>query len=940
DVTAGRNSLSVALNSLRQQFEPMPTPGSGPLGDFLIADRSTVRLCAGALSSDVMDFEAASIPAKNSEPLIEDWLQAERLYRGELLPGYFDDWVVAERERIAALYLQVLHHLTAAFLARGDRSSAVQYLHRAAAAAPFDDETNRLMAFLTPDERMPTSRVPAAEMGSGSPPPSPLVLTASAQSSPLPPPRKANSNLPVQFNRFFGREEELRSIEAALGGDGGTRLLTLTGTGGAGKTRLSIESAARLGTAFSGGTYFVALADLSTPVHLGNAIRDAMGLSRAAPTLPLAQVVAALEQREPCLLVLDNLEHLIRRGPVDDSGIAAAVRTLLSETTTTVILATSRQLLGLPGERELPIAPLPLPTAADDTVEELLRYPAVQLFVNRAQMRRVDFRLTVKNGPAVTGLCARLEGVPLAIELAASWAKLLTPAQMLERLDDGFAFLESRHPAVPERHRSLWAAAAWSYVLLTPEVRRFFARLSVFRGGCTPEAATAVCGDDGEDLSPETALEYLGRLYDASLLVTEEARVGPEQQMRLGLREPIRDFAGGQLTPEEHVAMQRRHATYFLRLAEDAEKQLTGPEQQRWFDLLESEKDNIRAVLTRHTGDEIGLRIAGALARFWTIRGYFREGADWLHQILEAPENRTASPARTKALHSAGTVAYHRTDLVAAVAYFRESLRMAREAGDAASAGKTILNIGNVAYRRGDFPEAQACYEETLTIHRARGDDWGVASALGSLGNVAQGTGDYAAARAFQEQSLALSRALGDTRMTAYTLHNLGNLAGLEGDPERARLFYEEALPRERALGDRRGVAALLTSLANLALQSGDFGAARCQLAEAISLIRDVEDRLGMLLALDGVAWYAQMAGSGNERAVVFWAASQTGRAELVSPRSPGEEAQFSHLQETARQSLPPKIFAAAWARGDSLSLDAAILLAQVEVAPDTTPPA
>lgn len=934
NVTAARNSLSVALNSLRQQFEPIPTPGSGPLGDFLIADRTTVHLCADALSSDVADFETAV--SSVASPELDHLLQAERLYGGELLPGYFDDWVVAERERIEALYLHVLHRLIATFLAQGDRDRAGEFLHRAARVDPLDDETNRLMALLTPPETMhaPHTRTTALAPGLA---PSPLVLAPSTPPSPSLPPQKTNNNLPVLFTRFFGREDELQNIEVTLGGNEETRLLTLTGPGGSGKTRLSIESAVRLRPLFPGGIYFVALADLSEPAHLGNAIRDAMGLPRTAPTVPLTQVIAALEQREPCLLVLDNLEHLIRRGPVDGTGVAAVVRTLLSETTTTVIIATSRQLLGLPGERELPVVPLPLPPVADYPVAELLRYPAVQLFVNRAQARRVDFRLTVQNGPAVARLCARLEGMPLAIELAASWAKLFTPAQMLERLNDGFAFLESRHPSVSARHRSLWAAAAWSYVLLTPEIQRFFSRLSVFRGGCTPEAAAAVCSNEEDVLTTERALEYLGRLYDASLLVTEEVPTGSEQQIRLRLQEPIRDFAGGQLSPEERVVAQRRHAAYFVHLVEDAEKQLTGPEQQKWFDHLEADKDNIRTVLRDHAGDEIGLRIAGALARFWTIRGYFREGADWLHQILEAPGNSAPSPARAKALHTAGTVAYHRTDLAAASIYFQESLRMAQEAGDIASAAKTILNIGNVAYRRGNYSEAQAHYEEALAIYRARGDDSGIASALGSLGNVAQHKGDYATARRYQEESLALSRTLGDARMTAYTLHNLGNLAGMENDWERAQLFYEESLPGKRMLGDRRGVAALLTSLAYLALQSGDFGATRHRLAEAILLIRDVEDRLGMLLALDCAAWYSQAAGSGNERAVVLWAASHTGREVLAAPRSPGDETQYSHLLEIARKSLPAKIFTAAWTQGSSLSLDDAVLLAQTEVATDTT---
>ncbi len=365
---------------------------------------------------------------------------------------------------------------------------------------------------------------------------------------------------------------------------------------------------------------------------------------------------------------------------------------------------------------------------------------------------------------------------------------------------------------------------------------------------------------------------------------------------------------------------------------------LTGPEQQTWFDYLEADNDNFRTVLLSHTRDETGLRLAGAVARFWTIRGYFREGADWLQQVLEAPENSAASPARTKALNSAGTVAYHRTDLATARSYYEESLRVGRACGDTTRVGRIILNIGNVAYRLGDYAEAQARYEEALNLYRAAGDDWGIASALGSLGNVAQDRNDYAQARAYQEESLALSRRLGDTRMTAYTLHNLGILAALEGDGARARLLYEESLAGVRALGDRRAAASLLISLAYLTLQSADFEATRSQMREAIPLVRAVEDRLGMLAALDVVALYAREAGSGNERAIVLWAAAQAGRVAIAAPRSPADETEFRQFQEDARQYLGPDVSAAAWARGSALTIDDALRLALEEVSTD--PPA
>jgi predicted ATPase len=363
------------------------------------------------------------------------------------------------------------------------------------------------------------------------------------------------------------------------------RLVTLTGSGGSGKTRLAVEVARGLVEEFQGAVWFVSLADLSDARLIVESVRDALRLPRSPSMDPLEQVVAALG-RQPALLLLDNFEHLLIHG-------AALVRDLLERVETLTVLVTSRQRLDLAGERELVVLPLPIPRAAD-SVEELIRCESVQIFTDRAQAVRSEFEVTSANARAVAELCRRLEGIPLAVELAAARAQVLTPAQMLAQIADRFDLLVSRERDVPTRHRTLRAALDWSYQLLSPELQRLFARLSVFRGGWTAEATEAVCEEP-------KALDYLEVLRECSLVVAEEQT----QEMRFHMLETLREYAREQLSPEERVVLEQRHAAHFLALAEQAMPELLGPKQGIWLARLEQEHDNLRSALgeleTKHT---------------------------------------------------------------------------------------------------------------------------------------------------------------------------------------------------------------------------------------------------------------------------------------------------------------------------------------------------
>src|SRR5581483_1788954 len=418
------------------------------------------------------------------------------------------------------------------------------------------------------------------------------------------------------------------------------RLITLTGPAGSGKTRLAIEAAQRAPEDFAGAVWFVALADLTDARLLPATIADALQLPRSAQAEPLHQIAEFLNERNaPALLALDNFEQLAEAG-------ALTLWTLLHRVPRLTCLVTSRRRLALPGESLFPVAPLPLP-ALSDTPAALMECASVQLFADRVRAVRPDFQVTVRNAPQVAALCQALEGVPLAIELAASRALMFTPAQMLAQLRHRFTLLTTRRMDKASRHRSLWAAIAWSYDLLSPELQRFFRGLAVFRGGWNIAAAQAVCAEP-------RALDYLTQLRGHSLIVLEEGR----EEMRFRLLESLREFAAEQSSPEERSELAQRHIDHYRHLAVAAERELQGPAQLTWLERLEQERDNLRAALTAAlAADPAGkaLPLAVALGRFWQVRAPFGEGRQWLEAALMRAPART--PGRARALYFAGDLA-------------------------------------------------------------------------------------------------------------------------------------------------------------------------------------------------------------------------------------------------------------------------------------------
>jgi predicted ATPase/DNA-binding SARP family transcriptional activator len=923
-------NLRNALKDLRRALGPEAARLRCPTTRTFALDLTGAAL-------DVREFDTA---VRCGDPA--SLQRAVDLYRGPLLEDCAEEWAFPERQAREQAYLGALEALAAGALAEDDPAAAERYLRRAIAVdrlgertyralmqvpaaggsyaaalhcyrelrlhlhrelnAEPDAETQTLFQQLRNEARrlsakssvvlMPRSRTahrPAA--GAGVADPGGTAFPLPAESPRHATPETALHNLPMSVTRFVGREEEIARLGELLV-SAETRLITLMGPGGTGKTRLAIEVGASLLEAYHGAVWFVPLADLSSPQLIPGKIRDTLGLPVAPGVAPLEQMAAFLLSRQASLLLLDNFEHLVAEG-------AEMVRQLLERVPTLTCLVTSRQRLGLAGEREFLLTPLPVPGEGENP-EQLAQCASVRLFVDRAQAVRPDFQVTPATAGAVARLCARLEGLPLAIELAAGRIGVLTPAQMVGRLSERFELLVSRQRDAGARHQSLRAALVWSYGILVPELQRFFTGLSVFRGGCSLEAAEAVCGGEGvgcqvlavrgadSDPSPNTqhltpALEYLEQLRECSLVQSDEAGGGTDERsevvMRFRLLETLREFGGEQLGPEERVALAHRHASYYLALAERAEPELVRAEQMAWLDRLERDLDNLRAALAWLGASgriQEALRLGGALRRFWYARGGLVEGLEWLKQLLALPGAEARTSARAKALNAAGLIAGMLGHRMAARSLSEESLAIGRELGDRwntalalTGMGYTVSSEGNlaaarslleegltiwrevgdlwgidralhalgwVAFSRRDFGAARAICQECLRVRRERGDRWAVANQLYMLGAVAREEGDYAEARRCAEQSLSLAREFGDRHSISLSLHDLGQVAYLEGDLPAARPLLEQSLALAREIGDNKVTGRNLIRLAEVVADGGDPDAAGAYLEEAVSL--------------------------------------------------------------------------------------------------------
>jgi len=600
------------------------------------------------------------------------------------------------------------------------------------------------------------------------------------------------NNLPNQLTSFIGRDKEIEAVKSLLAK---SRLLTLTGSGGCGKTRLALQVAADLIEEFADGVWLVELAALSDPSLLPQAVASALGV-REEPGRALQQTLSDYLMQKQMLLLMDNCEHLLQ-------ACADLAQTLLKQCPHLSLLTTSREALRVAGEQvyRVPSLLAPDPTQLPKEEKELAavvsEYEAPNLFVERASLQKADFTLTNQNAFAVAWVCHRLDGIPLAIELAAARVSALTVEEINTRLEHRFRLLRGGSRTALPRQQTLQATLDWSYDLLTEQERLLLGRLSVFAGGWGLEAAEAVCSE--EPIVAFEVLELLASLVDRSLVIAAER----EGKSRYRLLESIRAYAQERLqqTGEERL-WRDRHLDFFLAWAEEAEPYLRGAKQAEWLERLESEQDNLRSALSWCQQDkeraEAGLRLAGFLFRFWEIRGYWSEGREYLQAALSQETAPPKTRARANALNGAGVLAYDQGDYATAHILQEESLAIYRELGDRSGIAASLNNLGNVAKEQGDYAEARVLYEESLAILRELGDKSGIAYSLSNLGNVAWRQGDVAAARALHDESLAIRRELGDKLGIAYTLEGMAALAAGQGQNERAaRLWVTAEVLRE-----------------------------------------------------------------------------------------------------------------------------------------------
>jgi len=882
---------SQARTNLRKLFHQLHQ--ALPDADrFLRADAQTVQWRPDApFSLDVAEFERAVAGAGSRQALQE----AVTLYRGDLLPSCYDDWITPERERLRQAFVEALERLARALEDEGDSQTAIGCAQRLLQYDPLREATYRRLMRLhaLSGDRAGILRVYETcaavlqrELGIE---PGPTTREARDRLLRMEPPAVAPSpppalhNLPAPTTSFVGREREIAQVKQLFER---SRLVTLTGAGGCGKTRLALRVAEDLVAEYPDGVWWVELAALSDPALVCPTVAATLGV-REQPGRPLEAVLAAVLQPKRLLLLLDNCEHLA-------AACARHVEALLYACPGLRVLVTSREALGIAGETTWVVPSLsvpPQPSPANDRLAHVAPYEAVRLFVERAAAALPAFILTDENAAAVAHICRRLDGIPLALELAAARVKVLSPQQINARLDDCFNLLtEGSRTALP-RHQTLQATMDWSYDLLSEPERILFRRLAVFAGGFTLEAAEAVCADEGQDgIPPDRILDLLSHLVDKSLVVVEARG----QAARYRLLETAREYARERLRQagEEDWA-RSRHLDFFLRLAEEVRPHKMRPGDMSAFSRVGQEYDNLRAALEWSAAAperaERGLLLAGLLCEFWQFGGYAREGCNWLKRLLA----------------------------------------QSGEAATAAARARALQGMVELAVYLGDFGAAHSSSEQALALYRQLGDKPGIAYALLILGGqVAEAQEEWAAARPPLEECLALYRDLGDRAGIAAATIELGYLAYWEGKRAEGCALIEEGLTVQRELGLVTYASRAAFLLGHIARQEGQYALARSRYAESIAGFGQVP--YGLFYELAAFGCLAAAEGQFERAARLYGATERVGEAAGIA-MVPHEHTWHDPAVAAARAGLSEEAFAAAWAASRAMTPEEAIAYALAE---------
>ena len=911
---AAANNLHYALHVARGVLDPGPRAPAG----YLRLRGGRLQLCPESpLWVDVEAFEEAAATARRErEPAA--YRAALDLYAGDLLPeDRYGVWTEERREELRQLYLALLVELALAYEERGERERAIRSFERVVTEQPIHEKAHtglmRLYAaaghpvkaiiqyerlketFRHQLDRMPDDATRRLYH---------RILAQQPPTARPPAPEKHSSdlrhNLPAAVSNFIGREAEILEIKRHLSM---TRLLTLTGTGGVGKTRLALEVAGDLTTVYPAGVWLVEFAPLSDPDLAPQAVAAALGI-REEQGRPLFTTLVEELRSSELLLVLDNCEHLV-------DACARLADTLLSSCAGLRVLATSREPLGITGEVCWPVHSLSMPDVNyRPTVEHLVGYESVRLFVDRARTRLPGFELTSANSGAVAKICRKLDGIPLAIELATARMTVLAIEQVAVRLDDALELLTGGSRTADPRHQTLRAALEWSYEPLSDRERRLFERLSVFAGGWTLEAAEAVGIGDG--IESADVLDLLGRLVSKSLVTLQ---TGSLDAARYGMLEPVRQYARERLDAARHERARELHAMYFLTLAEEAEPGLLGPRPGPWLERLSEERDNLRAALSwaldAEDRAEAGLRISVALVRFWGVFGV-SEGRRWLEKAL-ARSRALRTPLRARALNETGFLILFGGGFEQAIAMLEESLALSRELKDSSSAAGAVRSLVYAFAHAGDSVRVAQLREEAEALVRGPLDQRSRAGLLEALTLAALDAYDYEGALDYAAEAYAAYRALGDVQGTVVALAALGMVSLTAGDPEQAQAYLAENLELLRGMGHKMGIAYCLLGMAGVAGERARpdraarlWGAAEA-LREAIGMHLTpfdrshyrYEERLAAARALiEEDAWarvWAEGRAMSPEEAIEYALAEEgafriprqptDGRAEVLTPR-------------------------------------------------------
>ena len=764
------------------------------------------------------------------------------------------------------------------------------------------------------------------------------------------------NNLPHQLTSFIGREREIAEVRARLGK---ARLLTLTGAGGSGKTRLALEVATGLLDSYRHGVWFVDLSPLTDPNLVPHAVAVILGVQERSGQPITSTLISWLKERET-LLLLDNCEHLVE-------ACAQLANTLLRACPDLRILATSREILRLSGEILWQVSSLTLPADPHEqhSLDSLSRYEAIQLFTERARLKRQNFTLTEKNAGTVAEICRRLDGLPLAIELATARTGVLSVEEIRERLNEIFKLLTGGSQTAPLRQRTLEAAIDWSYNILTEPEQELLQALSVFAGGARLETIEAIC--EKSSIHEDDTSELLFQLVDKSLAVWDEQK----GHARYRLLETIRQYIWKKLSYTGRVEdLRDAHLHWYLQLAEEAEPALTGSEQVEWLERLEEEHDNLRVALqwafesvTRDAGEAV-LRLSGALCEFWFRRSYYKEGQEWLEAALRIAHSEKHLSARAKVIYGIGGLSSIRGDYLLALASYEQSLELYQKLQDSARIAASLRSIsimyrlqgnyaqsqslleeslalskqlnnhlevattewqlGGLALRKGDYATARALYQDCLAIYEGLASKGNIAWALWGLARVTIEEGEYEVARSLLHESLNISREAKDEARIADILNQLAELERMLGNYTIARPLYEESLDIRRKLDERWNIAQSLHNLGHVAHREGDYERASALFVESLILCRELDHKWVMAWSLAGLAGVAATLGQ-PERSARLFAATQTLLEEMDAVLDAADRIEYERNLAYGRGQVTEERWARAWSEGRALTLEQAL---------------